>query len=76
MCPTPEFTDLNDHHAALRTVEVAAGILMYWDNVEAPAARIAIHRMAIRNQKTLEEVATAIICFAALGRRETATAGA
>jgi hypothetical protein len=39
-------------------------------------ARCAIERMAIHKHKTVEEVASAIVCFAALGRRATVVEGA
>jgi AmiR/NasT family two-component response regulator len=76
MCPTPEFSALNNHLASRRTLEVATGVVMHWDHVDTVDARCAIERMAIHKHKTVEEVASAIVCFAALGRRATAVEGA
>ena len=76
MCPTPDVKDFHNRLAARRTLDVATGIVMRWDRVDKVAARCAIQRMAIHKHKTVEEVATSIICFAALGRRATAVEGA
>jgi AmiR/NasT family two-component response regulator len=72
----PEFSALNNHLASRRTLEVATGVVMRWDRVDKVAARCAIQRMAIHKHKTVEEVAAAIICFTARGRRATAVEGA
>ena len=76
MCPTPEFNGLNNRLASRRSLEVATGIVMHWDRVDTVAARCAIQRMAIHKHKSVEEVAGAIIRFAALGRAATAVDGA
>jgi AmiR/NasT family two-component response regulator len=76
MCPTPEFKDLLHRLADRQSVEVATGIVMHWDRVDKVAAHCAIQRMAIHKHKSVEEVATAIIRFAALGRAATAVDGA
>ena len=76
MCPTPEFKDLLNRPADRQSVEVATGIVMHWDRVDRVGAHCAIQRMAIHKHKSVEEVATAIIRFAALGRAATAVDGA
>ena len=76
MSTNPDFRDLGLDAAARHTLEVATGIVMFWDGVEAPEARAAIRRIATCRRRPVEEVATTIICFAALGRRMTATEGA
>jgi AmiR/NasT family two-component response regulator len=76
MCPTPEFKDLLHRLADRQSVEVATGIVMHWDRVDKVAAHCAIQRMAIHKHKSVEEVATAIIRFAALGRAATVVDGA
>ena len=75
MSPTPEVSDLQRRLAAQRTLEVATGIVMHWDRVDTVTARCAIERMAIHKGQTVEEVALAIISFAALGRRTYAMDG-
>lgn len=67
---------MHERLATARTVMVATGIVMQWDRVDQTTARRAIVGMAIDNRKAIEEVATAIICFAALGRRSSAVEGA
>ena len=76
MCPTRESKHLHNRLGARQTLEVATGIVMRWDRVDKVDARCSIQRMAIHKDKTIEEVATAIISFAALGRRATAVEGA
>jgi AmiR/NasT family two-component response regulator len=76
MSTNPDFADLDFDVATQRTLEVATGIFMRWDGVDAPEARAAIRRIATCQYRSVDEVATTIICFAALGRRMTATEGA
>ena len=76
MCPTREISGFTNLRASQQTLQVATGIVMRWDRVDAVSARCAIQRMAIHKHKTLEEIATSIICFAALRRRASAAEGA
>jgi AmiR/NasT family two-component response regulator len=76
MSTNPEFGDLSLDVATRHTLEVATGIVMHWDHVDAAEARAAIRRIAACQDRSVDDVATTIICFAALGRRMTATEGA
>jgi AmiR/NasT family two-component response regulator len=76
MSTNPDFGDLSLDLSTQHTLEVATGIVMHWDRVDAPEARAAIRRIAECQHRSVDYVATTIICFAALGRRMTATEGA